>query len=436
MKHALCAGVIAFTLGLLAAFPASTATSAAKDSLSPRLHRLSDLIVERLSLMEDVAAYKWAHKLAVEDKAREAAVIAAGQTAAQALGLDPDSTAPFLRAQMDAAKAVQQSKIDGWRSGKAAPPVETPDLANDLRPAISAVTDALLRQAALARPQLEAKAQRDGLTALLTQSLKAEFGLERPAAKAILTGVLSIRYADGDTPSRLDRIMMDRVLRVGTTGDYPPFSHWDGAAFSGIDIDLAGQLAQSLGVRVQFVHTSWPSLMDDLATDRFDIAMSGISRTPAREKVAFFSAPYHHGGKAPITRCTDVAHLDTLGEIDVADVRVIVNPGGTNEKFAREKLAHAQIVLFNDNTAIFDEIAAGRADVMITDAIEVAYQAARNPALCAAMKGKTLTVAEKAFLMPQDRGLRIYVDFWLSQANTEGTLKAAFERHLKPRATD
>lgn len=410
---------------------AAPSAGTAKDSLSPQLDRLGDLIVERLSLMEDVAAYKWVHKLPVEDKAREKAVIAAGQKAAAALGLAPKSISPFLHAQMDAAKAVQKAKIDRWRKRRANPPRTAPDLAKDLRPAISAVTDALLRQLAIARPQLETGTQVAAFTAHLRQKLTSEFNLKRSAAKAISNGIFSVRYAGGDGPSRLERIIELGVLRVGTTGDYPPFSQWTDNAFAGVDIDLARQLADSLGVRVQFIRTSWPSLMDDLAADRFDIGMSGISRTAKREKVAYFSAPYHRGGKAPIARCADVARLDSLAEIDTAGVRVIVNPGGTNEKFTRKNVRKAQIILFEDNTAIFGEIAAGRADVMITDAIEVAYQAARNPALCPAMKGKTLTVAQKAFLMPQDKGLRTYVDFWLSHANSGGALKAAFERHLK-----
>lgn len=418
----------AFWVSLIVLALASFPTSAADDSLSPQLQRLSELIVERLSLMEDVAAYKWAHKLPVEDSAREASVLAAGQKAAQALGLAPDSVAPFLRAQMEAAKAVQRRKTDAWRARRARPPKKTPDLTNDLRPAISSVTDALLRQLTLARPQLEAEAQKDAFAEHLARKFTKDFGLKRSFAKAIQKGILSVRYADG--LYGLERIMKDKVLRVGTTGDYPPFSYWNGTTFVGIDIDLAQALAKSLGAQVRFIRTSWPNLMDDLAANKFDIGMSGISRTAAREKAAFFSARYHRGGKAPITRCADVARLDSLEEIDAPDVRVIVNPGGTNEKFTRKNITQARIILFEDNTAIFDEIAEGRADVMITDAIEVAYRAARNPALCAAMKGKTLTVAEKAFLMPQDKALRTYVDFWLSQANSGGALESTFARHL------
>lgn len=74
------------------------------------------------------------------------------------------------------------------------------------------------------------------------------------------------------------------VLRVGTTGDYPPFSYRANAAspFIGLDIEMAGRLARALGVRLELVATSWPALMTDFHADRFDVAMSGVSITSER----------------------------------------------------------------------------------------------------------------------------------------------------------
>jgi cyclohexadienyl dehydratase len=63
---------------------------------------------------------------------------------------------------------------------------------------------------------------------------------------------------------------------------------------------------------------------------------------------------------------------------------VIANPGGTNERFDRARLHEAEIVVYPDNLTIFDELAAGRADLMITDASETRFQAKLHPGvLCA-----------------------------------------------------
>lgn len=62
---------------------------------------------------------------------------------------------------------------------------------------------------------------------------------------------------------------------------------------------------------------------------------------------------------------------------------MIVNPGGTNEAFAKANIHQATVITHSDNTTIFDKIVAGRADVMITDGSETEYQAKLHPELCA-----------------------------------------------------
>jgi ABC-type amino acid transport substrate-binding protein len=230
--------------------------------------------------------------------------------------------------------------------------------------------------------------------------------------------------------SLLDRITARKMLRVGTTGDYAPFTIKTGDTWSGIDIDLVRNLADSLGAQVVFVPTTWPTLMQDLKSGKFDIAVGGISKTQERQREAYQSRSYVNDGKTPIVRCGEEAKYDTLDEINRKGVRAIVNPGGTNERFAQAKLPAADVTVFPDNTRIFDEIAAGRADVMITDRIEVQWQAARNPKLCAAMPG-TFNITEKAFVMPRDDALLRYVDSWFDRIDADGTLKTTLDKYLK-----
>ncbi len=232
--------------------------------------------------------------------------------------------------------------------------------------------------------------------------------------------------ADADG-SRLDEIVARGTLRVGTTGDYRPFTALDKAsgAYSGFDIDQADALAAALGVKLEIVKTSWPTLAEDFEAGRFDIAMGGVSITLERAKKGMFSAPYLRDGKTPIARCADKDRYQTLTEIDKANVNVVVNPGGTNERFDRTHLAAATILLHPDNTTIFESLAAGEGDVMITDASETRYQQKLHPGvLCAIHPDQPFDFAEKAYWMPMDPPLKAFVDEWLRFEVENGSFAA------------
>jgi cyclohexadienyl dehydratase len=231
--------------------------------------------------------------------------------------------------------------------------------------------------------------------------------------------------------TRLDDVFSRGTLRVGLTGDYRPFSLKEASgAYAGLDVDMANDLAAAMGVKLEIVPTTWSTLLPDLTGGKFDIGMGGISITLARQKVAFFSTPVMRAGKAAIARCADKDRFATLERIDSPGTKVIVNPGGTNERFDRANLKQAEIVPFPDNARIFDELAAGHADVMITDAVETRLQQKLHPGLCAIHPDQPFDFGELAYLLPRDVALKMYVDQWLHIATENGTWDRLLARYL------
>jgi cyclohexadienyl dehydratase len=232
--------------------------------------------------------------------------------------------------------------------------------------------------------------------------------------------------------SRLDAVQKQGKLRVCTPGDYKPFSlHRPDGAFEGLDVDLVQSAAKALGVQAEFVKSSWPTLMKDFA-EKCDVAVGGISVTLDRQKAAFFTTAYMVNGKAPITRCENVAKFQTVADIDKPNVTVIENPGGSNERFARANFKNARIVIFNDNTTIFDEILQGRADVMISESVETIVQQKARPGLCAVNPDKPLQYGEMAWLLPRgDVAFKAWVDQWLHLAKASGEYDRVVGRWLR-----
>ncbi len=215
------------------------------------------------------------------------------------------------------------------------------------------------------------------------------------------------------------------------TGDYRPFSlHAADGSWSGVDVDIAHNLADAIGVKLDVVPTTWAKLLPDLTENSFDVGMGGISITLQRQKVAFFSQPVMRVGKAAIARCADRDRFTTLSDIDRPGVKVIVNPGGTNESYDRANLHQAEIVVFPDNTDIFDELVAGHADLMLTDSVETRLQQRLHPELCAIHPEQPFNFGELAYLMPRDVVLKAFIDQWLHIAQQSGTWDTVLRSYL------
>ena len=423
LSRHICFAVLASYLVALSATAAEPQARFLDETSSVRA--VVDSLRERLDLMEYVAAWKDARGIPIEAAAREREVLDATVVAAQGVGVEPQGARVLFEFQIRLAREVQQAWIDRWRAGALRPRVER-DLDTDLRPALDRLGQRLLVQIYLALPELrrpDFNARYRGLSDRLVVN-----GVDAREASELLVLLGRVRSQAGPA---LSRIAASRILRVGMTGDYAPFSLERDGTLSGVDVELSGTLARAFDAQVLFVRTSWSTLMADYQAGRFDLAMSGISVTQERAALATFSAPYHRGGKTPIVRCGREAEFDTLVEIDRPHVRTIVNPGGTNERFARERLSHATLTVHADNRTIFDEIIRDRADVMVTDDIEVELQTRRWPELCRATKD-VFSGADKAILMPRDPALVAKVDRWLTEQVRNGEVDRQLANALAP----
>jgi cyclohexadienyl dehydratase len=414
---------------LLLALTAGARAGEHFSSAAERLDSVFRLADERMSLMPAVAAYKWQAQAAIADPERERAVTTRAVAMARTMGLAPAGVRAVFDSQVRAARESQMRLHDAWRAHGFDFPAPIPDLARDLRPKLDRLSGDFLRALYLAAPELE---RTDFAAPARIDTLRAP-GWTDGDKRELLAALARVRRIPFGTeaPARLARIKAAGTLRVGTTGDYAPFSIEQDGVLSGADIDLAASLAQRLGVAPVFVHTTWASMVDDLRSDQFDLAIGGVSITPARAAVAAFSVPYATGGKTILSRCEDAQKFETLAAVDQQGVRVIVNPGGTNEQYVRANVHRATVIVYPDNRATFEEILARRADVMITDDVEVELQTHRHPQLCRALAG-TLTHADKAVLLPQgDAQLAGAVNAWLASAIQRAAPARLLEQELR-----
>lgn len=220
-------------------------------------------------------------------------------------------------------------------------------------------------------------------------------------------------------------ILKNGVLRVGTAGDYRPMSWRDPATgeVTGFDARLAEDLAASLGAKLEYVETSWPNLTEDALAGKFDLALCGIMVTEERKEKTLMSDGYLVTGKTVLCRAEDADRYTGLDAMDRPEVRVMENPGGTNERFVREHLPYATLVIHEVNGEIPGLVASGEADVMITDTVEAAYYASRDSRLAAPLIDEPFDRGEFAVLLPEgSEDLLAYVNGFIEEEKSSGRL--------------
>lgn len=231
----------------------------------------------------------------------------------------------------------------------------------------------------------------------------------------------------------IDRIQQRGVLLAGTTGDYRPLSFVENdSVYWGFEIDMAAEIARNLGVDLQFVLTSWPTLTNDVLAEpqTFDFAISGITITDERLQIMVMSDGYLANGKTILCRVEDTTAFHSLSDIDKAEVRVMVNPGGMNEKFAKENLTNSTIIVYPVNEEIPSLVAQGDADVMITEITEAPWYVQNDPRLAAPLLNKPFTHGEIGILMRKgQKDLLQYVNNLIHKMKEDGSLQKLKEKY-------
>lgn len=221
-----------------------------------------------------------------------------------------------------------------------------------------------------------------------------------------------------------------RPLIVGMDLSYPPFETIGvGGEPTGVSVDLAKALGESLGREVRIENMPFVGLIPSLKSGKIDLIISSMSDTPERRNSIAFSDPYVTTIGLSVLAGKD-SGVRSVADLDAPGRRVVVRQGTTGQLWAQENLKNAQILVLDKESAAVMEIVQGRADAFLYDQLSVLRYHRQHPddtvALLQPVKPEPWAIG----LRQGEDGLRTEVNRFLREFRAQGGFSKLGDKYL------
>jgi cyclohexadienyl dehydratase len=251
----------------------------------------------------------------------------------------------------------------------------------------------------------------------------------------VVLAVAAVACAASALPARAgavsERVKSSETVRVCIWPDYFGVSHRNPNThqLEGVDIDLSAELGRDLRAKVQYVDSSFATLIEDVTADRCDVAMFAVGMLPQRMQHLKFSRPYMQSDIYAITTKSSRT-VRQWADIDKPGVLVGVQGGTFMEPVMKASLAQADMVVVKPPATRERELEAGRIDVFMTD-----FPYSRR--LLSSADWARLIAPPTPFnvlpygyaVKPGDDAWLATIDAFVSRIKRDGRLRAAATRH-------
>jgi polar amino acid transport system substrate-binding protein len=239
----------------------------------------------------------------------------------------------------------------------------------------------------------------------------------------------------------LAEIQSRGTLRVATDPQYPPQSslNEETGEWEGFDIDVATEIANRMGVEVEFITPGWEQIIAGNWQDRWDVSVGSMTVTPERDEVLHFATPYYYTPAAIAVREEDAATMtDVATDFDGATIGVC---GGCTYEFYLDGslnipgeeiefvIDDAEVATYNTDVPAIKDLEVGRVDAAISSLTTL--QGAQE-------EGSPIEIVGNVFFEPLsvavDRGAPLdptsfveELDRIVQEMHSDGTLSALSE---------
>ena len=224
--------------------------------------------------------------------------------------------------------------------------------------------------------------------------------------------------------STIEKVMQRGVLKVGMD-IFKPWAMKDKTGqLIGFEIDVAKRLAKDMGVKVEFVPTSWNGIIPALLTGKFDVIIGGMSVRPDRNLKVNFSIPYDYAGQSIVANKNLAGNFTRLEDFNQDDVIVTAKLGTSAASAVEKFFPKAQKKYFDSEAQTIQELINGRAHALVASKPFPAEKALEYPDKLVLPISGTFTKEPIGFALRKgDFDSLNYFNNWIRVVEAEGWLE-------------
>lgn len=155
------------------------------------------------------------------------------------------------------------------------------------------------------------------------------------------------------------------TLVMVTEAGFAPYEYYENGEITGVDIDIAKEIASRLGKKLVIKDIDFDSIINELNSKKADFALAGLSVSPEREKEVDFSVEYAESKQVVIAKKS--TSIKTLN--DLKNKTVSVQLGSVADTYASEEIEGAKVVQQKKFLSASEDVKSGKSDYMIMDAL-------------------------------------------------------------------
>ena len=216
-------------------------------------------------------------------------------------------------------------------------------------------------------------------------------------------------------------------LTMSTNAAFPPYEMTtDSGDFEGIDIEVAGAIAEKLGLELQVDDMDFDAALLAAQSGKSDIVMAGVTVTDERQKVMDFSDTYAEGIQSIIVpEDSDIASADDLTGKAIGTQR-----GTTGYIYCTDDFGEDNVIAYDDGLTAVQALNNGQVDAVVIDNAPAKEFVAANPGL----KILDTAYAQEDYAIGVAKGnteLLNAINGALEELQADGTLQSIVDKYIK-----